>query len=69
MNVEFHRTEQAPAPAEETLNWLIQLPLDHQITFGELQEAVHELKVSKVPPHAKVQMNGNLIMVWVRRLL
>jgi hypothetical protein len=69
MKVEFYRSERAPEPAEEILNWSVQIPLDHQISFGELQEAVHELKVSKVPPEARVQMNGNLLMVWVRRTL
>ena len=69
MKVEFYRNESAPEPAEEILNWSVQIPLDHQISFGELQEAVHQLKLAKVPPEARVQMNGNLLMVWVRRSL
>lgn len=66
MEVEFRRDERPPEPAEEILNWSVQVPLDHQLTFGELSEALHLMRLKGVVNEAHVQIHGNLIMAWMR---
>lgn len=67
MHVDYYRTESAPQPPEEILNWSIQIPSDRQVTLGELQEAIHLFKINRVPPEARIQLNGNLLRAWIRR--
>ena len=59
MKVDFYRTQRPPEPAEETLNWSVQIPVDHQLTFNELAEAMHELRLANVPGDARVQLAGS----------
>lgn len=65
----FQRFERPPEPAEETLHWQVQIPLDHQITFQELSEAMHKVRLAGAPGDARVQLNGNQLLVWKRSQL
>jgi hypothetical protein len=67
--VEFYRHERPPEPAEETLNWSVQLSIARPITFGDLSEVLHQMRLAGVPNDAQFQINGNLVMAWKRRQL
>jgi hypothetical protein len=67
--VEFRRDERPAEPAEEILNWSVQVPLDHQITFVELCAAIESMHRACVPGDAKVQLNGNQLLAWHRQVL
>jgi hypothetical protein len=66
---EFRRDERPAEPAEEIFSWSVQLPLDHQITFGELCAAIEAMRRAYVVDAAKVQLNGNQLMAWHRQVL
>lgn len=67
--VEFRRDERAPTPPEEHLNWSVQIALDHQMTLGELRDAVAAILAADAPESAIVQVNGNLVYAWHRNVL
>ena len=69
LEVEFRRDVRPAEPAEEILNWSVQVPFDHQMTFNDLSEVMHELRLAKVPGDARIQVNGNQVLVWRRRQL
>lgn len=67
LSLEYRKDHRPPEPGEEIDNWSVQVPLDHQLTFGDLRRVVEMLSDGQVPDDARCQINGNLVTAWRRR--